>query len=66
MLEATFVHLDANDNRHEEEEEDLEGADPGNGGMGLLREEDGLIVRLKYTIGLVEASSKRISSVLHS
>ena len=31
VLETTFVHLRADEDGHEEEEEDLEGADPGDG-----------------------------------
>ena len=53
MLETTFVHLRAHEDGHEEEEEDLEGADPGDGGGGLGAEEDGFVVGLEDAVGLI-------------
>ena len=56
VLETTFVHLRAHEDGHEEEEEDLEGADPGDGGGGLGAEEDGFVVGLEDAVGLIKAS----------
>lgn len=54
MMEATFVYLSAHDDGHEEEKEDLEGADPGDGGRGVRAKENGFVVGLEDAVGLIE------------
>lgn len=55
-METAFVHLAADDDGHEKEKEDLEGADPGDAGGGVGAEEHGFVVGLEDAVRLVEAS----------
>lgn len=57
VLEASFVNLSTGDDGHEKEEEDLEGADPGNAGRGVFPEKHSLVVGLEDTVRLGETPS---------
>lgn len=50
VMETSFVYLSAGDDGHEEEEEYLKGADPGDAGRGVLPEEHSLVVSLEDAV----------------